>query len=459
MVDRPEDGGTHFCYPSANFSAMQRRSAILSEKPLFLGRRRRHRWAMMLAGVPMLGVVAAFGIAPDTATERITLSEVTQEIVLPIPSAANYDDAPYWREERVQRGDSIASLLARLQVEDAEVLGFLRADRRARGMYELVPGRTWRAVTTGAGRLLSLRYYKTDGTELVVTREGDRFSVSVEQPATVTQLQMASGTIQSSLFAAMDRAGLSDGVAVQLADIFSSEIDFHRDLQPKDRFSVVYEAVYANGELVRTGRILAAEFINAGESHRAVYFESPAGRSGYYTPEGRNMRKAFLRSPLEISRISSGFTFARLHPVLNVWRAHKGVDYSAPVGTKVRVTANGLIEFAGTQGGYGKAIVVDHGNGYSTLYAHLSGLARDIVPGKRVEQGDLIGYVGMTGITTGPHLHYEFRVRGVHKDPLTQAVPAGTPITAETRQTFDQAIAPMLERLDLVQDMNLGLVN
>jgi murein DD-endopeptidase MepM/ murein hydrolase activator NlpD len=409
--------------------------------------------------MPLLGMVAAFGIAPDTSTERVALKEITQEVALSVSPLATLDEAPYWREERVQRGDSIASLLARLQVEDAGALNFLRTDRRARGLYELVPGRTLRAVTTGAGQLISLRYLKADGSELVLRRDQDAFSFSLEQPTTVTQLQMASGEIQSSLFAAMDRAGLSDAAAVQLADIFSSEIDFHRDLQPGDRFSVVYEAEFSNGEFIRTGRILAAEFINAGEQHRALYFEDSEGRGGYYTPDGKNVRKAFLRSPLEVSRISSGFTFARLHPVLNVWRAHKGVDYSAPVGTNVRVTADGVIDFVGRRGGYGKVVVVNHRNGYSTLYAHLSGFARDMVPGKRVDQGALIGYVGMTGLATGPHLHYEFLVDGVHKDPLSQSLPEGNPVTTATRGMFERATAPLVGRLDMIQDMNLGLVN
>jgi murein DD-endopeptidase MepM/ murein hydrolase activator NlpD len=442
---------------------MQRRSAILSEKPLFLGsrgpRKRRGRWVPALAGVPLLGMVAAFGIAPDTATERLTLHEVTQEIALPLRAAMGADDAPYWREDRVQRGDTIGSLLARLQVQDPGALNFLRTDRRARALYELVPGRPFRAVTTGDGQLLSMRYFKTDGTELVVRREQGTFSVTTEQPTTITQLEMASGQIQSSLFAAMDRAGLSDAVAIQLADIFSSEIDFHRDLQPRDRFSVVYEAVYANGELLRTGRIVAAEFINDGQRHRALYFEDGSGRGGYYSPDGKNVRKAFLRSPLEVSRISSGFSFARLHPVLNVWRAHKGVDYSAPVGTKVRVTADGVVDFVGRRGGYGKVIVVDHRNGYSTLYAHLSGFARDVIPGKRLEQGDMIGYVGMTGLATGPHLHYEFLVNGVHKDPLTQAMPEGSPITGMTRDAFERSTRPLLGRLDLVGGMSFGQSN
>lgn len=414
---------------------------------------------MAVAGLPLLGMVAAFGIAPDTATERVAMREVTQELALPLPSPAATDDATYWREERIQRGDSVGSILARLEVQDPQALAYLNANREARALYQLTPGRSLRAVTTQSGQLLSLRYLTADGTELVLDRGREGFSFTAEQPVTVTQLQMAAGEIESSLFAAIDRAGLSDALAVQLADIFSSEVDFHRDLRPGDRFALIYEAVYANGERLHAGRILAAQFVNAGARHRALYFVDSQGRGGYYAPDGENVRRAFLRSPLEISRISSGFSFARLHPVLNVWRAHKGVDYSAPVGTKVRVTADGVIDFAGRRGGYGKVVVVKHRNGYSTLYAHLSGFARGIERGTKVAQGDVIGFVGMTGMATGPHLHYEFLVNGTHKNPLSQAIPAGTPITAETRPAFLRATQPLLGRLELIQDMDLGMVN
>jgi len=270
---------------------------------------------------------------------------------------------------------------------------------------------------------------------------------------------MAAGVIETSLFAATDRAGLSDAVAVQLADIFSSEIDFHRDLQPGDRFTMVYEALFAGGEFLRPGRILAAEFTNEGHTYRALYFQDAHGRGGYYTPEGKNVRRAFLRSPIEFSRITSGFARARLHPVLKVWRAHNGVDYGAPVGTRVRATADGVVEFAGYRGGYGKAIVLRHRNGHSTLYAHLSGFAKGLRPGLRVEQGDPIGSVGMTGMATGPHLHYEFLVNGVHKNPLGFGIPAGTPVGREMRGPFERATRPLLERLDMIRDANLATVS
>ena len=381
----------------------------------------------MVCSIPLLGFVAAFGIAPDTATERVDLREVTREIPLPLAAPPEAGDAEtYWREETILRGDTVASLLARLQVDDPQAVSYLRGTRSARALYQLVPGRSIRAVTTGEGRLLSLRYPNGDGTELVLHREDGVFITHVEQIATESRLAMASGVIETSLFAATDSAGLSDAVAVQFADIFSSEIDFQRDLRPGDRFAVVYEALFANGEFLRAGRIVAAEFINQQRSHRAVYFQDPQGRGGYYTPQGKNVRNAFLRSPLEFSRITSGFSLARLHPVLGVWRAHKGIDYGAPVGTRVRATADGVVEFVGNRSSYGNVIILQHANGYSTLYAHLSGFAKGVRAGQRVNQGDLVAYVGMTGLASGPHLHYEFRVDGVHKNPLGLAMPVGS---------------------------------
>jgi murein DD-endopeptidase MepM/ murein hydrolase activator NlpD len=338
-------------------------------------------------------------------------------------------------------------------------MAYLRSARGVRSLYQLIPGRTVRAVTTGDGSLVSLRYLRGDGTELVVRREGGGFLASEDIVQTDSELVMASGEIQTSLFAATDRAGLSDLVAVQLADIFSSEVDFHRDLRPGDRFSVVYEALYSNGEFIRTGRIVAAEFSNDGRVHRAVYFEDPHARGGYYTPDGKNVRRAFLRSPLEFSRISSGFTTARFHPVLRAWRAHKGVDYAAPMGTRVKATGNGVVEFVGRQGGYGKAVILRHTNGQSTLYGHLSAFANGLHVSKRVEQGEVIGYVGMTGLATGPHLHYEFRINGVHQNPLRVVLPPGPSITQDLEPAFAQASAPLLERLELMQNMDFAMVN
>jgi murein DD-endopeptidase MepM/ murein hydrolase activator NlpD len=292
-----------------------------------------------------------------------------------------------------------------------------------------------------------------------VQRRGEDFFAREQPLVTEQRLLMSSGEVHTSLFSATDAAGLSDGIAVQLAEIFSSEIDFHRDLRPGDRFAVVFEALYSNGEFVRTGRIVAAEFVNAGRAYRAIYFQDAAGRGGYYTPDGRNLRKSFLRSPLEFSRISSGFSLSRFHPILQSWRAHKGIDYAASIGTHVKATADGYVQFAGQQGGYGKLIVLRHMSGYSTAYGHLSGFTKGLRVGQHVRQGDVIGYVGSTGLATGPHLHYEFRVNGVHQNPLKLAVPPGPPITGDVRTAFEERLRPLLEQLELIHGMNLAAIN
>ncbi len=435
-----------------------RKTNILAETDEQLRRRRSRLWLVGLLSLPLIGAVAAFGIAPNTITEPVTLREVVDDLALEVPASEVSTDEPFWREERIQRGDTVASLLSRLQVDDAEALRFLRSSERVRPLYQLVPGRILRAVTKASGELVSLRYATSDGTELRVERTDIGFKATQRVLEMERRLVMSSGEIHSSLFAAMDSAGLGDHVATQLADIFSAEIDFNRDLRPGDRFSVVFEAFYHEGEFVRTGRIVGSEFISRGTRHRAVYFPDGAG-GGYFTPEGRNLKRAFLRSPLEFSRISSGFSESRLHPVLNVWRAHRGVDYAAPTGTRVRSTADGEIIFAGHQSGYGNVVVVRHRSGYATAYGHLSGFSRGLHTGQRIGQGDVIGYVGMTGLATGPHLHYEFRVNGVHQNPLRMATPGGEPITPGRRPQFEGAVAQMLERLDLIRGMNLALVN
>jgi murein DD-endopeptidase MepM/ murein hydrolase activator NlpD len=275
-------------------------------------------------------------------------------------------------------------------------------------------------------------------------------------PPTEQWVMQGSGEIETSLFAATDIAGVPEMIAVQLAEIFSSDVDFHRDLRRGDRFSVIYEALAADGEFVGFGRVLSAEFVNQGNVFRAVYFRDGQGRSGYYTPDGRNMRKAFLRSPIEFSRVTSGFSNSRFHPVLKTWRAHKGIDYGAPTGTRVRSTADGYVTFAGRKGGYGNVVTVRHPNGYTTLYAHLSAIAPSARVGRRVAQGEVVGSVGSTGLVTGPHLHYEFHVNGVHQNPMRLAMPPGPPITAQLRPQFEEAAHPLFARLDMLRDTNLA---
>lgn len=430
---------------------------ILAQKPHRQPPRPRRHWPLIVAALPFFGVVAAFGIAPDTVPESIDLKHVVEEIALPVSVAPDSPEVvKYWREERIQRGDTVASILDRLDVDDPEAIGYLLQAKDVRSLYQLVPGRTIRAVTTEDGILQSLTYLNTNGRRLQVLRDQSGFSATEEVPQTEQWVMQGSGEIESSLFAATDVAGIPDRVAVQLAEIFSSDVDFHRDLRRGDRFSVVYEALAADGEMVGFGRVLAAEFVNQGNAYRAVFFGDDEGRNGYYTPDGRNMRKAFLRSPIEFSRVTSGFSRSRFHPVLKTWRAHKGIDYGAPSGTRVRATADGVVTFVGGKGGYGKTVTVRHPNGYTTLYAHLSGFAEGLRRGRRVAQGEVIGFVGRTGLATGPHLHYEFHVNGVHQNPMRLAMPPGPPITAERQPAFEEAARPLFARLDMLRNIDLA---
>jgi murein DD-endopeptidase MepM/ murein hydrolase activator NlpD len=312
-----------------------------------------------------------------------------------------------------------------------------------------------RAQTTTDGRLLELRY-RNGGNVLTVARTGDGFTVAEEPVELERRVLMKSAEIRSSLFAATDAAGLSDAIATQLADIFSTDVDFHRDLRRGDHFSVLYEVYYDGGEPVRSGRVLAAEFINVGKLYRAVYFQQSGNHGGYYTADGRNIRKAFLRSPLEYSRITSGFSSSRFHPILREWRAHRGIDYAAPTGTRVKATGDGVVEFAGRDNrGYGNLVVLRHQSRYSTWYGHLSGFATGLRKGMRISQSEVIGYVGATGLATAPHLHYEFRINDVHQNPLRVVMPAAPPISPEQKPVFEADVAPLLQQLQLLRNTHL----
>lgn len=409
----------------------------------------------MFVALPCFGVVAAFGIAPDTLVETVPVNNVVEELNLPALTLAADSSSTFTREERIQRGDTVASLLARLQINDPEALQLLRNNKQAKALHQLIPGKTVRATITADGRLVKLRYLN-GGSLLAVDRNDAGYTIKEEPARLESRVLMISAQVRNSLFGATDAAGLSDAVAMQIADIFSTDIDFHRDLRKGDRFSVVYEVFYHHGELVKTGRVLSAEFTNQGKTYQAVYFQHADSQGGYYTLDGKNLRKQFLRSPLEFSRITSGFTHARFHPVLQTWRAHKGVDYGAPTGTRVKATGDGVVEFAGRQGGYGNLIVLQHQSKFTTYYGHLSGFAKGLRKGKRVTQGDVIGYVGATGLATGPHLHYEFRVNAVSQNPSRVAIPTAPPITPGQKPQFDQSAKSYAQRLDMLRGANLA---
>jgi len=431
---------------------------ILAEKVSASGRRlfTGHRAWLLAAAMPLLGVAAAFGIAPDTATSIAPLRTVVESIELPAPTALD-DGQTFVREERVQRGDTVPAMLARLDIRDAAAIEFIRQDRAMRPLHQLAPGRAVRAQTDIDGMLSWLEYATGQGTVLRLARDDQQKLSASERPLQLERrIEMKSGEIRTSLFAATDDANLPDAVATQMAEMFSSEIDFHRDLRRGDTFTVVYEAFYHQGERVRTGRVVAAEFLNGRRVFQGVWFDTASGEGGYYTPGGLSLRRAFLRSPLEFSRVTSGFSNARFHPVLQEMRAHRGIDYGAPVGTPIKAVAHGTVEFVGRQGGYGNMVVLAHQNNVTTVYGHMSGFAAKVRKGSRVSQGEVIGYVGMTGLATGPHLHYEFRISGVHMDPLKVALPEALPITNALRPAFEATTAAYSEQLRVLRGSNLA---
>jgi len=438
---------------------MDQAHQIVPEKLRRLVRSKGLRRGLLGAVLPFVGVVAAFGIAPDTVTEQLVSARVIEQVALAPVAGTSESDDTYWHEERVQRGDTIAGLLSRLGVEDPEAVRFLRTSREARGMRQLVPGRMVRAETGDDGRLIELRY-SIGIMMLVLSPSATGFAVKEQVAPLERRVVMKSGEVKSSLFAATDDANLTDAVADQLAQIFSTDIDFHKDLRRGDRFTIVYEMYYDSGEAVKSGRVLAAEFVNQGKAHQAIWFQQPDGQGDYYDFGGKPIKKTFLRSPLEFSRISSGFTSERLHPILQRLRAHTGVDYAAPAGTGVKAVADGVVEFAGQQSGYGNVVILRHQKRYTSLYAHLSAFGRSAQTGFPVSQGDVVGYVGMTGLATGPHLHFELRVDDVHVDPTgLTAMAEAPPILPEQRVEFEAVARPLGLRLGLLRGTNVASVD
>lgn len=432
------------------------KALILTQKSFSQLRRIKFRWVLILSCLPLFGVVAAFGVAPTNIQEPILVQKVVETIGIPKIDAQSQTKNVFWREEKIQKGDTIGSVLTRLQIKDEAAINFLRTGKDARSLYQLKTGKWLKARTNEDGDLLSLGYVNNSGNLFMIDKVGGEYKISERNPITETRVLMKSGEIKSSLFAATDAANLPDNIAIQLADIFSSDIDFYHDLRKGDRFSVIYETSYNAGDPLKTGRVLAAEFINQNKSYEAIYFENSDGKGEYFTREGKNLRKAFLRSPLTFSRISSGFSLARFHPVLRTWRAHRGIDYAAPTGTPVKATADGIVKVIGKQNGYGNVIILQHQGSYNTVYGHLSKFAANLRRSSKVSQGDIIGYVGMTGLVTGPHLHYEFRINGVERNPLKVALPTGLPVPVKDRGSFENIVDAMMQRLNLLRTTNLA---
>ncbi len=413
------------------------------------------------------GAFAVASLAPDAAQLPVReVMELVQPTLAPSSAAdtASLAGLNLYRSEITRSNDTADTLLKRLGVDDTQAAAFMRSDALVR---QAVFGRAGRNITaqTQDGhslRSLSARWSADDSGQfkrLVIDRTPQGFASRLETAPLVTGSRLSSGTIQSSLFAATDDAGLPDSVATQLAEIFSGDIDFRRALRKGDRFNVVYEVLEADGEPMRTGRVLSAEFVNAGKSFQAMWFQSPgqdaqgnAFKGGYYTLDGQSLRRAFLSSPVAFSRVSSSFSM-RFHPILQKWRAHLGTDFAASTGTPARTVGDGVVEFAGSQNGFGNVIFVKHRNNTETVYAHLSKIM--VKRGQNVNQGETIGLVGATGWATGPHLHFEVRVNGVQQDPMALAQKSETvPVPAAALPLFKQVAGNVKSELQAAASIN-----
>ncbi|MEW6703490.1 MAG: peptidoglycan DD-metalloendopeptidase family protein [Pseudomonadota bacterium] len=417
--------------------------------------------------------VTAFGIAPLAPDAALLPKQLVTETVTPEGIDAQLEalaehQLQLSRSDLTRASDTADSLLQRLGVADPAAAAFLRRDPVARRVLEGRAGKMVQARADGQGRLLELiaRYPAerseqagTHFTRLTVQPDGQgQWRAQVETAPLQAQVKLGSGTIASSLFAATDDARIPDAVAVQLAEMFATDIDFHRELRKGDTFSVVYEALTADGEPITwnqgSGQVLAAEFVNNGRPYQALWYRDASGKGAYFDFNGQSKRRSFLASPMEFSRVTSGFAM-RFHPIHQTWRRHLGVDYAAPRGAPVRAVGEGVVEFAGVQNGYGNVVILRHKNDRTTLYAHLSRV--DVRKGQHVEQAQRIGAVGATGWATGPHLHFEFRVKGQHQDPLKIAKSSETlAITPSSREQFASLARSAKAQLEAAAIMTAG---
>ncbi len=356
----------------------------------------------------------------------------------------------------IEPGDSLSLIFSKLGLNKEDLHNVLHANKNNEIFKSLRTGKKIRAKISQNGRLEQM-FYEINALEtLAVIRNADQFTAEMQSKEVQREIASVQTRINSSLFQDGKKAGLSNKTIMELADIFAWDIDFAMNLKNGDLITVMYEKLLVNGHEIDTGDIIAAEVINQGKNHTAVRYKDSKGNVSYYTPDGKRMRKAFLRSPVDFARISSHFNLRRKHPVLNKIRAHKGVDYAAKTGTPVKSTGDGKIIFRGRKGGYGRVVIVQHGKNYTTLYAHLSSYAKGHRVGSLVKQGEIIGRVGRSGLATGPHLHYEFRINGVHRNPLALRLPNSEPINQTLMADFRQQTQPLLEQLDQVKDTLLA---
>jgi len=398
--------------------------------------------------------------ANTSAQTRITLplpipegKPATETTPLPVEQTRQDID---WKTATVKSGDNLALIFARQGLSPQELDRVMRSDKSTSVLKRLMPGQQFEFGVDN-GKLQQLVYKIDDLNTLRANRDADgHFSVTTDTRKMEARVTNATAVIDSSLFLAGQAAGLSDNLIMELAGIFGWDVDFVLDIRNGDHFTLVYEELFLDGQKKRDGNILAAEFVNRGKSYRALRYTDASGQSDYYSPDGRSMRKAFIRTPVDFTRISSRFG-KRYHPTLKKRKNHHGVDYAAPRGTPIKAAGDGKLVHVGRKGGYGKTVIIQHGGKYSTLYAHMSRIKPGMRRGKRVRQGQTIGYVGSTGRSTGPHLHYEFRVNGVHRNPLTVRLPDAAPIRKKYKADFLNKSRSLVALLDVLQRTTVAL--
>ncbi|MES0872929.1 OapA family protein [Sinimarinibacterium thermocellulolyticum] len=393
------------------------------------------------------------------ATLSSTDAAFTESIQAALADTLPPPEPSDWVTVEVQRGQTLSQIFEAHGLGFSEAIAVTKLSPESARLKNLRAGDKLQLRKTPESRLAELRFELDGKATLHVRRDTENQLEAVTTAIEYERRQaQAMGIIENSLFLDGQRAGLSNRLLMQLAEIFGYDIDFALDLRVGDRFAVIYEELYRDDEKLRDGDIIAAEFVNRGRSFRAVRYIDQSGNTAYYTPEGDSIRKAFLRTPVDFARISSHFNLRRRHPILNTIRAHKGVDYAASAGTPIRATADGKVEFIGVKGGYGRVVILKHGSQYTTLYAHMSRFRSGLRAGLTVRQGQVIGYVGASGLATAPHLHYEFRVNGVHKDPVTVPLPRANPLPRSVLAQWKLESAPILARLDAMAEQHLARV-
>lgn len=403
---------------------------------------------------------------PDIATvdkskSLITTSNTAE--LMPIIASTNtvaqnmQSFSTTWHEHKIKSGESLSVIFAKNKFDLTDLHKIIHANHIGSKLTTIQPGKTLLIGRDISGNFSRLIYKKSPYEELKATRLDDgNFKVELLEKKLDRRLHKASGIIHSSLFVDGQNAGLSNNIIMQLADIFAWDIDFAFNLREGDRFSMIYEKLYIDNKVIGTGKILAAEFINRGNPITAIRYQNPEGAISYYTANGNSMRKTFLRTPIDFVRISSRFNLKRKHPLLNRIRAHKGVDYAARTGTPIKSTGDGEIIFRGYKGGYGRVVIIQHRQKYSTLYAHMSKFRKGQRVGSQINQGQVIGYVGKSGLASGPHLHYEFRVNGIHRNPLTVTLPNADPIQTKYKADFLEKSKILLSQLENLRSTSVA---